>query len=279
MTQQTRIDRYLFFGRRKIRSILGGLRLSALRGRLIGPRVLMNSIPKAGTHLLEQALDNFPLLRNASQRTLRGWQSIDDTTLKKIAGLKRGVFIGAHLPAHPLLISLVEAEDIKVLLMIRDPRDIIVSNFKYVTYIDLTHRCHEYYSSLPDDDTRLLATIHGVDGLVSPIDEVLSKFEGWLDQKNTLIVRFEDLIGSRGGGDTLRQLQTIRAIAKHLNIELSEEQCKAISKKTFSTTSLTFRKGKIGTWRDVFKPYHIEAFRERAGDLLVRYGYEVDSYW
>lgn len=279
MALQTRLDRYVFFGRRKLRAVVRGLRWSGLKGRLIGPKVLINSIPKAGTHLLEEALDNFPLLRNASQRTLRGWQSIDDATLRRIAGLKKGVFITAHLPAHRPLVSLVQAEEIRVLLMIRDPRDTVVSSFKYVTYVDSTHRWHEYYASLPDDDARLLATIKGVDGLVSPIDEVLAKFEGWLDQEDTLVVRFEDLIGNRGGGDRLRQLRTIRAMAEHLNIELSEKQCRTIGERAYSTKSLTFRKGRIGSWPDVFKPCHIEAFKEQAGGLLIRYGYETDLDW
>lgn len=239
----------------------------------------MNSIPKAGTNLLETCLNRFPLLRNAGYSTLRGWQFIDDVTLKKIRNIKRGQFFSAHLPAHAPLLSLMKNEDIKVLLMIRDPRDIVVSHFKYVTSIDTTHRTHKYFASLPDDDSRLMATICGVEGLVSPIDEVLSKFEEWLDRENVLVVRFEDLIGSQGGGNNSKQLQVVNSIARHLGIKLDDKHTQEISENVYSTKTMTFRSGKIGNWRKFFKDKHINVFKERAGELLVKYGYEKNKEW
>jgi hypothetical protein len=41
----------------------------------------------------------------------------------------------------------------------------------------------------------------------------------------------------------------------------------------------TFRRGQPGEWREHFTEANKSAFKETAGDLLVRLGYEVDDQW
>jgi hypothetical protein len=43
--------------------------------------------------------------------------------------------------------------------------------------------------------------------------------------------------------------------------------------------SPTFRTGKVGSWRSQFSPENKALFKEIAGDLLVRLGYEQDNNW
>lgn len=40
-----------------------------------------------------------------------------------------------------------------------------------------------------------------------------------------------------------------------------------------------YRKGQPGDWRNHFTERHVERFKERHNDLLVRYGYETDEDW
>lgn len=276
---QTYIDRGMIILRRRLRAALSGFTPSGIKGKLIGPRVLMNSIPKSGTNLLESALNNFPLLRNAGRRTIMDWDAVSEPTLSKIKKIRKGQFVPAHLPAHRKIISLLATEGIKSLCMIRDPRDIVVSSFKYITNIDLTHVTHKHFFSLPNDDARLMAAIKGLERIHASIGEVLLRYEGWLDAEKTLTVRFEDLVGSRGGGDDARQYETVLAIAKHLEIDLTEDRAKEICNRTFSTKSPTFRAGAIGNWRKYFKEEHIKAFKESAGSLIVKYGYGNSNDW
>lgn len=279
MKGQGRFSRLYILGSKQMRMALLGLRPDALKGRYCGPRVLMNSIPKSGTNLLESALVVFPMLRRAGGRTLMGWGSLDAKALKKVAAIKKGQFIAAHLPAFPELVSLVEREGIKSLCMIRDPRDLVVSHFKYVTSIDLTHVAHDYFASLPDDDARLLCSIRGVPALHASIRDVLANYEGWLTHPGTLIVRFEELIGGSGGGDDSAQMTVMRRIAEHLGIRVTEDELKGICSRTYSTKGPTFRSGKTGGWRKYFKDEHKRAFKELAADLLIVYGYEKDADW
>ncbi len=279
MKQQNLLDRYLYFGRKKIAVTLRGMSVSAIKGRFVGPRVLMNSFPKAGTNMLERTLERFPLLRNVGKRTLRGWDEIDSLTSHRIRNIKKGQFWNAHLPSHPEVLSLVKEQGVKVLFMIRDPRDIAVSYVKYVTSIDLTHHAHNYFSSLPDDDARLMAIIQGVDGIVSPLSDALLRFEEWFEEECSLVVRFEELIGERGGGTREMQRTCVMSIAEHLEIALTEKELDYICENIYSTKTLTFRRGESGGWRELFKPEHIKAFKETAGESLTKYGYGNDFDW
>ena len=43
--------------------------------------------------------------------------------------------------------------------------------------------------------------------------------------------------------------------------------------------SHTFRSGKTGGWKQHFTDEHKKLFKEVAGDLLVKLGYEQDNSW
>ena len=50
-----------------------------------------------------------------------------------------------------------------------------------------------------------------------------------------------------------------------------------MSKRT--DLSATFRKGTTQQWREEFTPEVTKLFKERAGDWLIRTGYEKDNDW
>src|SRR5210317_501968 len=99
--QQMRLNRFIRHSRKKVRTSVHGMRLSAIRGRFTAHRILLNSVPKAGTHLLENALEQFPLLRNAGRRTLTCWDTIPSRALKAVGSIGRGEFVNGHLTAQP----------------------------------------------------------------------------------------------------------------------------------------------------------------------------------
>lgn len=279
MARQTKLHRiYIFLGK-IIRTQFKGLNYSAIKGRFDGPIVLANSIPKAGTNLMERLLVFLPGMRMAPFRTLLDWDGCSVRTTNRLLRLHKGQFINAHLPAHQGFPVWLTKQGIKTLFLIRDPRDVVISNYKYVNEIDTTHYSHKFIASLPDDDARLAAVINGIDGAVASVDELWRRFDGWLNDPNTLVVRYEDLIGEQGGGARDAQLASIRAISLHLGLHLSPSVIEHVGKNVYSTKSSTFRKGKIGNWKDVFSDEHVELFKARSGDLLVKLGYESSSNW
>ncbi|NGX34280.1 MAG: hypothetical protein K1060chlam1_00631 [Candidatus Anoxychlamydiales bacterium] len=95
---------------------------------------------------------------------------------------------------------------------------------------------------------------------------------------NVFFVKFEDIIGEKGGSSASVQQQTIKHLTNFLNISLSKNQldylCQVLHGK-----SVTFRKGIIGNWQDVFTQEHKKLFKELFNDFLVDFGYEKDDKW
>ena len=87
-----------------------------------------------------------------------------------------------------------------------------------------------------------------------------------------LNVRFESLVGKKGGGSSEIQRSTIQKIYKYLGIHGINAD--AVANKIFSKNSPTFRKGKIGGYKEYFTEEQLKKFYNRHEDILRQYGYE-----
>ena len=102
----------------------------------------------------------------------------------------------------------------------------------------------------------------------------------WLSQDPDFLytTRFEDLVGSQGGGSDEKQLQEILNIARFLELDMDVEEIKERTKHIYGV-GRTFRSGHIGEWKKYFKPQHIKAFKTVFGQELIDTGYENDFNW
>lgn len=253
-----------------------GLTPSKLRHRVLGaggPKVLCISIPKAGTHLLERALCLHPalyrkLVPTVSEANLHRWGGLDGL----LARLRQGQIVVSHLRYRPEHLEVIERRGVRPIFLICDPHDIVVSQVHYVSRRS-DHRSHRLFRSMVDDRERLrLAIVGDPSHDVASIGERLDRFAGWLP--NSLVVRFEDLVGPDGGGDRARQLAALRDIDAHLGLNAGEDATAAVAGALFSRQSPTFRSGAIGGWRSSFDPDLEATFDAVVGDRLGVYGYD-----
>lgn len=248
-----------------------------------GSRIFANSIPKSGTNLLKRILHLTPC--TAPRWTYQIDQSCLDL-FRQVRRTRRGQLITAHLGWSGGLSELLKQEEFCTFLMVRDLRDIAVSAAFYIGGKDKSHRLHTYFKCLKSDAERLTASIVGIEGHLlrdgirsKSIGEHADSYLSWLDEPDCLVLRFEDLIGDKGGGDDNKQLETVRAVVQHLGLSLTNGQVRNIAQNAFSTTARTFRKGIIGDWRNHFTEKHKKQFKETAGEALIKMGYEDDFEW
>lgn len=266
-----------------------------------GPRVLANSMPKAGTHLAAALLQNLPHMRFSGRHHTFSefelssarpaadrqglWESeIDWTRLERgLAAVNKGQYMTAHFGPLPRLITALERLEYKTIVMLRDPRDVAVSTVFYVARLK-RHRLYERFNSeITSFEDRLMASITGLSsgprrGLV-PINRRISRYKRWLEVPNVFPCRFEDLIGPAGGGSHERQRAAIIGISTHVARPVGPDEADRLAARTWSANSSTFRKGAIGDWRNHFTDEHKAAFKDIAGDLLIALGYESDLDW
>jgi hypothetical protein len=250
-----------------------------------GPLIFSNSLPKAGTHLLQRLLS---LLPNTSST----WSYHFDETIdgfgnyQQLTTARSGQVVTAHTPYSDEIMRILAAHNFINFFMLRDPRDAVISGAHYITNMDRNHRLSSYYNTLNTDDECIMATIQGVDGALiedsirsKSIGEHLQSFLEWMSEPSCLTIKFEDLVGSAGGGNDCTQLETIKLIIQHIGMTLSEEEISAIAAQVFSSKSKTFRKGQIGSWKNRLTKEHKIAFKAVAGEALIVMGYEKDLNW
>lgn len=238
------------------------------------PKVLCVSIPKAGTHLLERALCLHPRLYRKLLPTISE-ENVDRCGgLSGLLGrLRPGQVVASHLRFRPEYPDLIARAGVRPVFLIRDPRDIVVSQVHYVSK-RTDHRLHTLFEGLPDLRARLRLSIAGdpEHGVVS-IGDRLDYFAGWLDA--ALVVRFEDLVGPDGGGDQDRQVEVLRSLYGFLDVDLDERTLARILDRLFSPKSPTFRSGAIGGWRRSFDPEISALFDATVGERIRPYGYDL----
>ena len=109
---------------------------------------------------------------------------------------------------------------------------------------------------------------------------VKQRYEGvfqWLEQKNVMCMRYEDLINNRDV-----TLNTMLAEVEKTGYKIPTPREKAIGilvEAIEPKKSHTFRAGKTGGWKTYFTDEHKKLFKDIAGDLVVRLGYEKNNDW
>jgi hypothetical protein len=275
--------------RRAYRRTLAGLRNG--RWSLQGVPVLFsNSFPKSGTHLLTQVLAGFTQLGPAVVSGLpaivtyagdSGAQRPPEAILNDIRRLKPGDIAYGHVHAFPQAVQALTGEGTATFFILRDPRDVVVSHAYYVSKAQSNNVHHKYYQDgLQDFDQRLLTSIRGIPGEDAPFPDIAKRFEpylAWLETPGVLSLRYEDFLD--------RHTEALGQIVDHAlrqGFPLNCARDQAIQKLDQSIDpqrSPTFRRGISGEWRQVFNPEHKRLFKELAGELLIRLGYESDDGW
>jgi hypothetical protein len=264
-------------------------RFSSLHPPADGWPVLLGiSFPKSGTHLLDQILLGFSRVAPFSPRLHSFYAEYEgetgrkrtlDETLAWLDSLAPRDVASAHLFARTEVSARLAAPAFLPYFIFRDPRDVAVSHVFYVTEMEARHVHHDYYASLPDFDARLKTSILGRPQAGVEFPDIAARFNpylGWLDQPSVMPIHFEDLVNDRAA--------TLNRIIDHFmgRVPLQTEPSlilAALESSIDPARSPTFRSGKTGEWRRSFTPEHKRIFKDVAGDLLVRLGYEKDNKW
>ena len=252
------------------------------------PPIFGNSKPKSGSHLLLQILNGFTQIMPYQYvdadpiRTItqNGRRRKADEILADLKRVPRGVIGWGYVDATPENASFLTETGRVNYFIYRDPRDMLVSQVFFATDMHEGHGMHEYYNSLPDFGERLKVAITGIDQDGLKMVSVKKRYEGvfqWLEQKNVMCIRFEDLINDRDA--TL--LSMLDEVEK-MGYQIPTPRGKALSILVDAIQpgkSHTFLSGKTGGWKQYFTDEHKSLFKDMAGDLLVKLGYEENNNW
>lgn len=240
-------------------------------------KIVCISIPKAGTHLLERALCLHPGLYRKFARTVHEENHAEMGGIESLLkNLRRKEILVTHLFHSPDRAKLIRQYGAKPVFIARDPRDIVVSDMHYILRMR-DHKLHGQLTNTRDPEERLKTVITGRPNYES-IAYRLEKFKGWLTECGA-VVRFEDLVGPRGGGALDRQIECLRNLFAYLGIAMTGDGIESIRSDLFSRKSPTYRSGQIGGWKQCFSAGLKDVFKAEAGAYLREYGYEESDNW
>jgi hypothetical protein len=252
------------------------------------PAVLGNAMPKSGSHLIIQVLQGLthlgpfvnpgfpPVNRAEDNRKLP-----DQAALANLQRMRPGDIAYGYVHAREPFVSELTRPGRATVFVYRDPRDMIVSHVFYATQMHEGHGMHAYYTqTLKSMEERINAAIRGVEEPGSELSPIRLKYEhylGWLEQPAVFCLRFEDLILDREAA--LGRLLDYLA-GRGFECRLPQAEAIYILERAIAPRkSGTFRKGKPGNWQEHFTEANKAYFKETAGDLLARLGYETDDDW
>ncbi|USK62683.1 sulfotransferase domain-containing protein [Peribacillus frigoritolerans] len=247
------------------------------------PNVLVNSLPKSGTHLLLQIILGIP-----GMKITPAWVIQD----KDLDMIKPGYVGPAHLVYSSERALLLKQKNLKVIFISRDLRDVVVSLVHFIMLNKWgNHPWTPYLTSLKTHEERLLTMIKGVNltneqqkeyGIteIPNIRQFAQDKLGWCKEFGICSISFEELV--------IDEESKQEAIMKIIDFLWDDLKLLRISKMELlqkirgnikPESSGTFRKGKIGDWKEEFNEIHKEAFKEIAGDILIQLGYEKGDNW
>jgi hypothetical protein len=241
-----------------------------------------------GPHLVEGG--RFPpvrrLLRGRGEKVTVGVdtpQRIGRRWLdQRLAWVPEGCFVNAHCIYTPELAKLFRGQGMRSVCLLRDPRDLAISQMHYLKHNPPKKFFgHEAFMALPSDHERLLVCIRGGElggRKLQSLDQRYRQFLGWTQDEEAVMVKFEDLVGTRGGGSAEVQRLAVGRVATHVGTSVSEQTMRLVEETLFGV-GRTFRKGQIGGWREEFSPEHEQATKDVVGPLLVELGYEAGPNW
>lgn len=274
-------------------------------------KIFIIGIPKCGTWLLDKFINLSTKKENglykfyfhgilrkrlSEENAIQLFNPSEKIFNHCLKNLSYNEYLISHLIYDRKYEELLKKNNFKVVFIIRDPRDQLISRIFYTynypkPYAGLQHLSFDELLSgligagaLPNQKFDDLISSH-LSYLLSPEFKAISRitdfyetFLPWSKSSMVYTTRFEDIVGPNGGGSLRKQIEEINNISKFLNLNLTQEKICEITSQLFGGTN-TFREGKLGKWKEYFKPHHIDEFKKIGGHLLIELGYEKDLNW
>lgn len=184
--------------------------------------------------------------------------------------------------SKPFIEYINKHRDWKCVLQIRDLREACISMVYWQDEL-----IQEAVGKEASFDDKLLFVISGAASIyknqVFNLQGCALRALEFMDHPNVIVSRFEDLVGSKGGGDDEKQRELIQKLADQLNLNMEPHELEQVASILWGNEEgpfkVTFRTGQINKWKEIFKPQHTRAAKKYFGKILIELGYETDLNW
>jgi hypothetical protein len=238
---------------------------------------------KTGTHLLTKLLSR--LVKKEVQNCWDHEMSAEALVELLDSVQKTNTFLHIHALPTKEIIETLEERKYKVIFLMRDPRDVVISLLHYIEKGWSFGPCglDKPYGQLTMHD-KLHELITGERYGLSTVHSIIIRRLPWMHQSRQFVytAHFEKLVGEEGGGTYKDQLKEIVKIAQHIDLRLTKALLEETALNLWGADldeKTTFRKGQIGSWKEEFSKEHKKIFKNEFNSLLFQLGYEQNTQW
>jgi sulfotransferase 6B1 len=246
--------------------------------------IVVNSVPKSGTHLVTKCIEiltgkkadwigRAPFPKGSKLHPT----GVDvDFIQQKIDALPDNKFFFTHLTYADAFNDFSARMNYKCFFVYRDPRAQLVSlaHWRVRLHSNKGLSLDEAILSLINQPLLYAYEWNNING----VTDLYNAYMPWARSPHFCVIRFEDLVGPQGGGDKQKQCLTVKKIAQHLGLSIDDATLDLVCGQLFGDT-YSFHEGQISGWKNYFTPEHTQLFKQHAGKLLVDLGYEKDLNW
>lgn len=158
-------------------------------------------------------------------------------------------YIMAHIPVSTALSVAMKGVNNRHIVIIRDPRSLLLS-LLFDTH-PMPRFLMEPFAQLSAEEQLNFMLSGGQvpqSGMVlKPFAEMYHSMMSWLDRTDCLVVRFEDLVGPRGGGSRDKQRNVLKNMATYLDL-MTDEMLFDRLDDINDPSSTTFRLDQMKYW-------------------------------
>lgn len=256
-------------------------------------QALILTFHKGGTHLIDRALDYL-----GAPHYIMKFHEIDPfiSNPDAFASARRVNCVMQHISSEFNQLACRNDFNWETIICIRDPRDAIISAVYWMDWIyGHLGSSHPKWGPFVLSDFVTWPMEKKINAMLRltekesnlAIQPMVHNALYWMQNPDTHIIRFEDLVGEKGGGSQTAQENTMLELMDYLGsssdlkrkyllgLPLTEEKENA---SLFGGTP-TFRKGQIGSWKEHFTDANKQLFKELLGEELILLGYEADDQW
>ncbi|MEZ4722850.1 MAG: sulfotransferase domain-containing protein [Flavobacteriales bacterium] len=239
-------------------SIMIGSILPSLSGCPISKPVLINSLPKSGTHMLSNMISAIPKcyikkdVTNAD-KILDHHQRLTWIKGFKLELLNPGDIIVGHIPYSYEMEEYLNELNVYHLFIYRDPRDVLVSLYRYV------QKAHEHvYRNILDglsEEQQYGILIEGFGegksgyvlnpNAIPALSFFCGAYQSWINS-SAKVFRYEKFVLNGTRHESIASLAKVLGVPKRLEGQML--------KALVSKSSSTFSRGIVGSWKEEVPP-------------------------
>ena len=256
--------------------------------RRMGPRpesgacgLLLNSLPKSGTHLIH------PLLLSLGLKDYQGFfastppisMKVRDEAKAKIAvqHIMPKELFSAHMFFDPTVEQVLIESRTPSIFIYRDPRAVFVSELNYVQHMNRWHKYHAVLDALDSEDEAFQLLLNGLpdaDFFFPSFSERVSPYVSWIQSDSTFAVTFEDLIAADPHPIFERLMSYLRGLDASFgdNSDMSS-QVALLVKQLESKSSHTYTGLDPDRWQYQLNKAQRTMLEAQLGDLVAFMGY------